>query len=75
MDETLTMHEIEERFDDEWILVEDPVLDDRNEVIAGRVLFHSKNRDDVYRKALELRPKHSAFLFTGPTPENIWVNL
>lgn len=75
MDQTLTMHEIEEQFDNEWVLLEDPVLGDGKQVISGRVLFHSKDRDDVYRKALELRPKHSAFLFTGPTPDNIWINL
>lgn len=76
MNETMmTLSEIEEQFDNEWILVEDPELDRDNAVVKGKVLFHSKSRDDVYNKALELRPKHSTFLYTGPIPNDIFVNL
>jgi hypothetical protein len=75
MNELMTIKEIESQFDNEWILVEDPEIDRNNEVVKGKVLFHSKSRDDVYRKALELRPRRSAFLYTGPTPENLWINL
>ena len=73
--QVMTVAEIEKRFDNEWILVEDPVLDEDKQVVGGRVLCHSKNRDEVYQKAVELRLKHSAFLHTGPTPENIFINL
>ena len=75
MHKLMTLHEIETQFDGEWILVENPVLDQYNEVVKGTVLWHSKHRDDVYKKALELRPIHSAFLYTGQTPDNIWINL
>ena len=30
MDDTMTLSEIEKQFDDEWILVEDPELDQNN---------------------------------------------
>ena len=75
MNEILTLSEIQEQFDREWILIEDPFLDERKQVAGGRVLWHSKNRAEIYSKALELRPKHSASLYTGPTPEDIWINL
>jgi len=39
-------------------------------VIGGKVLRYSKDRDEVYRKALERRPKHSAFLFIGSLPQD-----
>lgn len=71
----MTQAEIEAEYENEWVLVEDPELDRSNEVIKGKVLFHSKNRDEVYQKAIELRPKRSAFLYTGPIPDNIFVNL
>ncbi len=74
-DKAMTLTEIEREFDNEWVLVEDPVLDERKQVVGGTVRCHSKNRDDVYRKAVELRLKHSAFLRTGPTPQNIFINL
>ncbi len=68
MDEILTIEEIRERFDAEWVLIEDPKLDDNLNVISGKVVWHSKNRDEVHQKALELRPKHPAFLYTGKLP-------
>ena len=71
----MTLAEIEKTFDNEYVLVEDPELDRSNEVIRGKVLFHSKNRDEVDAAAMRLRPKHSAFLFTGPVPDNIFINL
>ena len=41
----------------------------------GKVLFHSKDRDEVYRKAREFHPNHSAILFTGKLPDNVAVIL
>ena len=65
MDEILTVTEMESRYPGEWVLVEDPVTDELLEVLSGKVLCHSLDRDDVYRKAIELRPRHSACLFFG----------
>jgi hypothetical protein len=65
MAEMLTIDEINSRFASEWALLEDPQLSDRMELTGGRVLYHSKDRDEVDRKALELRPRRSAVIFTG----------
>ncbi len=75
MNDVLTIAEIKSRFDGEWILVEDPELDDDLEVLRGHVVWHSKDRDEVYQKAIELRPKHSAFLYTGRMPEGTAIVL
>jgi hypothetical protein len=32
------------------------------------VLHHSKDRDEVYRKAVSLRPQRSAIVYTGEIP-------
>jgi len=74
-DKVLTLAEIEKRFDKEWVLVGDPEFDANDTLIRGTVLWHSKDRDEVYRKDLELRTRSAAYLYTGPTPENILVNL
>ena len=68
MDEVMTVGEIEGQFTSEWVLVEDPQTDEALQVKAGRVRWHSKDRDEVYRKALELRPKRFAMLYTGSIP-------
>ncbi len=75
MDEILTLAEIHERFPSEWILIADPELDDQLRVVRGRVVCHSKDRDEVYRKAVELRLPNSAFEFTGGIPEGTAVIL
>ena len=68
MDEELTLAQIYERFPEEWVLVVDPTLDDAYEVLKGQIACHSKTRDDVYRRAVELMPKSSGFLYTGRIP-------
>ncbi len=75
MNETLLLEEIERRFDSEWVLLEDPETTPDLEIIRGKVLWHSPDRDEVYRKALELRPKHSAIHYTGTIPEDMVVIL
>ena len=75
MDEAITIAEIQSRFQSEWVLLEDPQADESLEVKSGKVLYHSKDRDEVYRKAIELHPKRFAMLFTGVIPENTAVVL
>ncbi len=75
MNEILTIQEMETQFRAEWILMEDPELTPQMEIKHGRVLYHSKNRDDVYQKAIELRPKHSAYYYTGQAPDNMVIVL
>lgn len=71
----MTISEIQTRFSSEWILLEDPETTETLEVKSGNVLWHSKDRDELYRKARELRPKHSAILYTGQLPEEMVVVL
>jgi hypothetical protein len=75
MNSLLTIQEIESRFADEWILLEDPETDDAMEIRGERVRFHSKDRDEVYRTAVQLRPARFAMLFTGELPSDTAVVL
>ena len=67
--------EMRNQFPGEWILVGDPRTDENLQVAAGRVLWHSKDRDELYRKARELAPKESAILYFGRIPEDVAVVL
>jgi hypothetical protein len=69
MPEVMKIDEIEARFPDEWILVIDPDTGPDLKVRSGVVAAHSKDRDEVYRTALALRPKRSAVWFNGEPPE------
>lgn len=75
MDEILTIAEIESQFQSEWILVEDPQTNEALEVQNGKVRYHSKDRDEIYRKAIELRPKRFAMLYTGTIPQDTAIVL
>jgi len=75
MDKAMTIEEIESQFDSEWVLIEDPRTDEALNVLGGNVLHHSKDRDEVYRKAVSLRPKRSAVVYTGEIPEGTAVVL
>ena len=70
MDEVLTIAEIEARFDSEWILIEDPSIDEVLAVRSGTVLWHDKDREEVYRRAVETRPKRFAIVCTGKMPRD-----
>jgi len=74
-EQEMTLQEIENQFQDEWVLVGDPETTDTLEVIKGKILHHSRDRDEVYRRAVALRPKRSAILFTGQMPANTAIVL
>lgn len=71
MNEILTLDEIRTRFPDEWVLIGEPEETDDLEVVSGRVLFHSPDSDETYRKAAELRPGRFATVFTGEIPSDM----
>jgi hypothetical protein len=75
MAEILNIDEIKSRYDGEWVLIGDPVTDDSPMVVRGSVLWHSKDRDEVYCKARELKPVHSAILFFGHLPKDAAIVL
>ena len=70
MNDVMSLAEIHAQFKSEWILVRDPETNEALEVTKGKILWHSKDRDEVYRKARELAPRHSAILYTGTMPED-----
>ena len=71
----MALTEIEPEFDSEWVLIGEPMTDEALNVLEGRVLHRSKDRDEVYRKAVSLRPRRSAILYTGRIPEGTAVVL
>jgi len=75
MHEILTLKEIESRFESEWVLVQDPEFDEQLRVVRGKVIFHSKSRDELDEKDKEFQPKSAAYLYTGAMPENTAIVL
>jgi len=75
MDQVLTVEQVKKRFDSEWILLADPKVDASGRVLSGRVAAHSRDRDEVYRRAVELKLNSSATLYTGKIPHGTAIVL
>jgi hypothetical protein len=71
MDEMMTVAEIEARYAPEWVLIGEPQTDDEQRLLGGKVLYHSPDRDEVYRKARELRLDRIAVRYLGTWPEDM----
>jgi len=73
MERKQTITEIEESYDQEWVLLEDPEVDEYQRVLGGKVVFHSKDRDEIDQKAIELKLRSSATVFTGEWPDRVYL--
>ena len=71
MNEVMSWPEIEETFNGEWVLIEDPECAPTLEVIRGKVIFHSKDRAEVSLKMRGLPRLHHAVLYIGGLPEGL----
>lgn len=65
----MSAEEINSTFASEWVLVGDPEVEENLVVKRGKVLWHGKNKDDLYRKMKELQPRSAAVLYTGKMTE------
>ena len=68
--ELLRLAEIQRRYDGQWVLIVDPVLDENLEVVQGEVWAHSVNVEEIYR-SLALSKGHPASIeYMGDLPED-----
>jgi hypothetical protein len=68
MNDIMTIAEMEAAFPSEWVLIGDPQTDQYNRVQSGTVLAHGKDRDEVYRQAIDAKNKLIAVHYTGRVP-------
>jgi len=71
----LSVREIRRRFPNEWVLLMDPEHDSTLVVTRGTVVGESRDRDEVYRKARDLKLKRIAILYTGEFPKDMAIVL
>ena len=57
----------------EWLLIEFKKLDENLNVLDGKVVAHSPNKEEVYKKQLELKNKNLAIEYVGDPPEDLAV--
>jgi hypothetical protein len=69
MADVMPIEDIRDLFRDEWVLLEDPQTNEFLAIQGGKVLCHSKDRDEVHRQLVALRPGRFAIVSTGRIPE------
>ncbi len=79
MNEVLTIEQIKAQYPNQWVLVGNPQM--RNDgfvgplirkIIAGIVLFHSKDKRELWYKAVNIAKtvNETACIYTGEIPKN-----
>lgn len=73
MEKVMTIEEIEQKFDSEWVLIADPQTDAQLNVLSGEVVHHDKDRIAFDREVLRIpnHPKHFAVLYIGGETEEM----
>jgi hypothetical protein len=67
----LTLEEMRQRYDGEWLLIAYTQLDEYLQVIAGEVLAHSPDRDTLYAALPLGRGRDIAIECFVPIPEDL----
>lgn len=75
MTKVLTMKQLESQYSGEWVLLVNPVHDKLMALIRGELIFHSKDRDEVYKEAHKRKDAHIAIFYVGKLPEDLVVVL
>jgi hypothetical protein len=69
---SLTKEKIKAKYPNQWLLLEDCELDASTTLRKGRVIAHSKNRDEIHR-ALKEHTGNLCIHFTGTLPPDTGV--
>ena len=71
MTDILPFEEIQARYAPDWVLMGDITTREDLSLVSGRVLFHTPDHDEVWRKASEFMPGRIAVQYLGTWPEDM----
>jgi hypothetical protein len=71
--EVLSIEEIRARYDGQWVLVVEPHANELCEVLSGKVVFHSKDRNAVWDAAAPYTDEVAVFYVGDPPPGMIYA--
>lgn len=63
---------IKQTYENEWVLLTDYEIDEYNEPLLGVVVAHSKEREEIYDKQMEIK-KDLLIFYTGKIPQDLAV--
>lgn len=80
MPEVVDIDQESKKYEDEWVLFEVTEVDEHHLAVKGRLLCHSKSRDEIHEVIMKVRDSASELglrtFFTGdPIPLDTYVIL
>lgn len=71
MSEMMTFEEIKQNYNEQWVLIAYSETDEDLQVVKGKVIAHSVNKEDIYQ-ALEVASEQPlAIEYIGQVPKDL----
>ena len=67
----MTFADMKLRYDGEWVLINYTETDENLQVVKGKVLAHSPNKEDIYYALKSLKDQPLAIEYMGEIPEDL----
>lgn len=64
---------LKRRYPKEWLLLTHVVADELTRPIKGKLVAHSKNRDEIYDRLARVRAGSACIEYTGKIPKDLVV--
>lgn len=71
MSELMNFADMERSYDGQWVLIAYTKTDDNLQVIEGRVIAHSVDKNDIYRALKAVPEQPLAIEYMGSMPEDL----
>ena len=71
MSEIMTFAEMRLTYDGEWVLISYTETDENLQVLKGKVLAHSPNKEDIYYALESVEDQPLAIEYMGEVPEDL----
>lgn len=71
MSQIMSFEEIKRNYDGEWVLISYTETDENFQVIKGKVVAHSTNKEDIYKVLESAKEQPLAIEYIGQIPEDL----
>ncbi len=68
-----TISVLKRRYPKEWLLLTHVTADQLTRPVKGKLVAHSKNRDEIYDRLADIKSKEVCITYTGKIPEKLVV--
>ena len=71
MSQIMTLEEIKQNYDGEWVLIAYSEADENLQVLKGKVIAHAVSKDEIYQALESATEQPLAIEYMGEVPEDL----